>query len=56
MDNQDGELLFNVCKLGSGRYVAKREAAPSFRVEGKTITEVAEKAIRVFLWKDEDAA
>lgn len=56
MDKGVGELLFEVRKIGSGHYLALRGEAPAFRVEGKTITEVAEKAIKVFLWKDEDPA
>lgn len=53
---ENGELLFNVCKIASGHYLAVREFNPKFRVEGKTISEVSEKAIRIFLWKDEDPA
>lgn len=53
---ENGELLFSVCKIASGHYLAVRESNPAFRVEGKTISEVTEKAIRVFEWKDSDPA
>lgn len=53
---ENGELLFSVCKIAPGHYLAMRESSPAFRVEGKTISEVTDKAIKVFLWKDEDPA
>jgi hypothetical protein len=53
---QEGELLFSVHKLSSGHYVASRDEPPVFRVEGKTISEVSEKAIKIFLWKDDDGS